>query len=172
MLARRLTSVFNSRLHTSAVRMAEEASASGAAATKVNLNLASPSASFYENTPVDLVVIPGLVGEYGVTAGHTPLIAQMKPGVIQVHHEREKNVEKFFTAGGFAFTHANSTTDLACVELVKLEDIDEAEAKAGLEKEKTAMDAAQEGSIEKTEARIAYEAYQAMLNAVAAGGAN
>lgn len=162
--ARRVLSVRS--FHTSMVtRLAEEASTS-ATATKVNLNLSSPSEAVYENTPVDLVVIPGLVGEYGVTAGHTPIISQMKPGVIAVHHEREKTVEKFFTAGGFAFTHENSTTDLACVELVKLEDIDEAAAKSGMEKEKANMDSASEGSPEKVEARIAFEAYQAMVNAV------
>ena len=65
--------------------------------TQVNLNLTSPSSTIYENTKVDLVIIPGLIGEYGVTAGHSPILAQMKPGVITVHLERDNNVEKYFT---------------------------------------------------------------------------
>lgn len=162
-----LSRVVRRAIHSSSLRSAEAAAAvGGESVTKVNLNLSTPGQSFYENTPVDLVVIPGLVGEYGVTAGHTPVIAQMKPGVIQVHHEREKQVEKFFTAGGFAFTHENSTTDLACVEAVNIDDIDIKAVTEGLAKSKLEMESAAEGSVEKVDAQIAYEAYQAMQFAV------
>lgn len=132
---------------------------------KLNLNLSAPSGSIYADKQVDMVVIPGLVGEYGVTAGHSPIMAQMKPGVISVHLEREKNVEKYFTAGGFAFTHADSTTDIACVELAKLEDLDVAVAKSGLESSKQKLSAATAGSVEATDARIELDVYQAMVNA-------
>ena len=33
------------------------------------------------------VIIPGSAGEYGVTAGHSPIVAELKPGVVQVLHE-------------------------------------------------------------------------------------
>jgi F0F1-type ATP synthase epsilon subunit len=33
------------------------------------------------------VKIPGMDGEYGVTAGHTPIISQLKPGVVAIMHE-------------------------------------------------------------------------------------
>lgn len=33
------------------------------------------------------MIIPGSAGEYGVTAGHSPIVAELKPGVIQVLHE-------------------------------------------------------------------------------------
>lgn len=33
------------------------------------------------------VIIPGSAGEYGVTAGHSPVVAELKPGVMQVIHE-------------------------------------------------------------------------------------
>lgn len=33
------------------------------------------------------VIIPGSEGEYGVTVGHSPLVAELKPGVLQVLHE-------------------------------------------------------------------------------------
>jgi len=26
-------------------------------------------------------------GEYGITAGHTPIISQMKPGIVSIVHE-------------------------------------------------------------------------------------
>ena len=35
---------------------------------------------------VDRVVIPGMEGVYGVTAGHTPIVAEMKPGVVNIVH--------------------------------------------------------------------------------------
>lgn len=33
------------------------------------------------------VKVPGESGEYGITAGHTPLISPMKPGVFQIFHD-------------------------------------------------------------------------------------
>lgn len=145
---------------------ATDAAAASATPTKVTLNLNTPYESFFKNAQVDLVQIPGLVGEYGVTAGHTPIIAQLKPGVIKVHVEREKDVQSFFTPGGFALTHANSTTDIACVELVKVEDIDASAAEAGLNKYKAALATAAEGSQDKIDAQIGVETHQAMLAAV------
>lgn len=138
--------------------------------TKVNLNLATPTETFYANTAVDLVTIPGLVGEYGVTASHTPIISQMKPGVIAVHlssdNKNDGKIEYFFTSGGFAFTHANSTTDLACVELIKVADLDATLATTGLEEAKMELAAATDGSAEKVNATIAIETYQAIISAV------
>lgn len=143
-------------------------SEAAATATKVTLNLNTPYQSFFKGAQVDLVQIPGLVGEYGVTAGHTPIIAQLKPGVIKVHVEREREVQSFFTAGGFALTHANSVTDIACVELVKVEDIDAGAAEAGLNKYKAALASAAEGSPEKLEAQIGFDIHQAMVSALSA----
>ncbi|DBA04351.1 TPA: hypothetical protein N0F65_002113 [Lagenidium giganteum] len=151
--------------HSAARRSAAEAAATGATATQVTLNLTTPYQAFFKNAKVDLVQIPGVVGEYGVTAGHTPIIAQLKPGVIKVHVEREKEIQSFFTAGGFALTHANSVTDIACVELVKVEDIDASAAEAGLNKYKAALASAAEGTPEKVEAQIGYEVHHAMVAA-------
>ncbi|KAG9408238.1 ATP synthase subunit delta, mitochondrial [Aphanomyces cochlioides] len=161
-----LSRVVRRSIHSTAIRAAADQAAAGAA-TKVTLNLNTPHESFYKGAQVDLVQIPGLVGEYGITAGHTPIISQLKPGVIAVHEEREKVVKKFFTAGGFAFTHANSTTDIACVELIKIEDIDAAAAEAGVQKYKAALEQAAEGTPEKVEAQIAYETHVALVAALA-----
>lgn len=32
------------------------------------------------------MIIPGAAGEYGVTMGHSPVVAEMKPGVLQILH--------------------------------------------------------------------------------------
>ncbi len=163
-----LSRVARRSVYTTAIRAAAEEAATGASATKVTLNLNSPHQSFYKKKLVDLVQIPGTIGEYGITARHTPIISQLKPGVIVVHEERDKVVKKYFTAGGFAFTHADSVTDIACVELVKVEDIDASAAEAGVAKFKAAMDQAPQGSAERVEAQIAYETHVAMVAALAA----
>jgi F-type H+-transporting ATPase subunit delta len=165
-----LSSMFSSRaltraIHTTA-RRAAAAEGAQATATKVTLNLNTPYQSFFNNAQVDLVQIPSVDGEYGVTAGHTPIISQLKPGVIKVHVERERDIQSFFTAGGFALTHANSTTDIACVELVKLEDVDPVEAEAGLNKYKAAVAQFAEGTPEKAEAQIGFEIHSALVLAL------
>lgn len=38
--------------------------------------------------------IPATSGEFGVLPGHVPTVAQLKPGVLAVHLETDKNVKK------------------------------------------------------------------------------
>merc|ERR1719223_2695894 len=99
--------------------------ADGEEATKVTLNFAVPHEPIYSEPEVDLIIVPGVTGEYGITAGHTPIISELKPGLVQIFHDENDEPEKYFVSGGFSFTHANSVTDLSAVEAVKLEDLDE-----------------------------------------------
>lgn len=153
-------------VHTSARLSAAAEGAAASTATKVTLNLATPYQAFFEAAEVDLVQIPGVEGEYGVTARHTPVISQLKPGVIKVHVDGDKDVQSFFTAGGFALTHANSVTDIACAELVKLEDVDAAEADAGLKKFQAAL-AAATSDADKFDAQVGLDVHQALVAALA-----
>ena len=43
---------------------------------------------------VDQVSIPATTGEFGVLPGHVPTVAQLKPGVLAVHLEADKNIKK------------------------------------------------------------------------------
>ena len=79
------------------------------AATSVSLNLSVPYESIYNGAQVEQVIIPGAEGEYGVSANHVPYVAQMKPGVLTVMFDAAES-EKYFVAGGYAVTHANSVT--------------------------------------------------------------
>eukprot|EP00937_MAST-01D_sp_MAST-1D-sp2_P002629 g2629.t1 len=154
-------------LHGSVARLAEEAAAAGAAAENVTLNFALPHEAIYEGAIVDQVILPGEAGEYGVTAGHTPNITQLKPGVMQIHHEKDdKEPETYFISGGFAVTHENSTTDVSAIEAVKLDDLDAAAAQAGYAEAKSAYDTASDDSAEKAEAQIAMETYAAVADAL------
>lgn len=81
---------------------------------------------------VDLALVPAVSGDFGVMPGHVPTIAELRPGVVAVHKELDKDVEKYFVSGGFAFAHADSSVELTAVEATKVEDIDPAAVKAGL----------------------------------------
>ena len=149
--------------HSSPAVFAEEATD---AATQVTLNLTTPHAAIHEGVKVDMVIIPGVAGEYGVTAGHTPVVSELKPGVVQIFHDRNEEPEKYFLAAGFAATHPNSVTDLMAVEAVPLDDIDGDAARKGLGEFKAAMDKAEAGSVERAEAQIGFEVHSAMCIAL------
>lgn len=102
-LARRFMAVRN---------MSTEAAAAGTAtATKVKLNLCLPHEALYKGAEVYSVILPGVSGEYGITANHVPYVAQLKAGVVQIlHEENTPEPEKYFVPGGYALTHEDSTT--------------------------------------------------------------
>ena len=79
------------------------------------------------------MLLPAVTGDFGVMPGHVPTVAQLRPGVVTVHHELDKAIEKFFVSSGFAFVHADSSTDVCAVEAVKLEDLDPEAVRAGLQ---------------------------------------
>lgn len=79
-----------------------------------------------------MALVPAVSGDFGVMPGHVPTVAELRPGVVAVHKELDKDVEKYFVSGGFAVAHADSTLEITCVEAYKLEDFDPAAVKAGL----------------------------------------
>ena len=83
-------------------------STEGSGSMTLNFNL--PHETIYSDAKVSQVIVPGAAGEYGVTADHVPVVAQLKPGVLQIIHEGSSEVEKYFVAGGFSITHDNSVT--------------------------------------------------------------
>ena len=61
-------------------------SENAANAAVMTLNLSTPHENIYSEKTVDKVLLPGENGEYGVTVGHSPIISQLKPGVVSVIH--------------------------------------------------------------------------------------
>jgi F0F1-type ATP synthase epsilon subunit len=49
---------------------------------------------------VDLVLMPAVTGDFGVMPGHVPTVAQLRPGVVTVHKELDKEVTKYFVRWG------------------------------------------------------------------------
>jgi F-type H+-transporting ATPase subunit epsilon len=62
---------------------------------------------------VDQVDVPGSEGDFGVLAGHAPLIALLRPGVLTVYAAGEQT--KLVVLGGFAEVGPDGLTVLADV---------------------------------------------------------
>jgi F-type H+-transporting ATPase subunit epsilon len=71
-----------------------------------------------EVTQVD---VPGAEGDFGVLAGHAPLVAMLRPGILTIHGSG--GAQRIVVFGGFAEVSAEGLTVLADVA-EKAEDID------------------------------------------------
>ncbi len=91
-------------------------------ADRLTFELVSPERLLL-SAQVDMVVVPGTEGEFGVLAGHAPLVSTLRPGVISVHDE--KTIQRIFVRGGFAEVTAAGLTVLA-EEAIDLAELDRA----------------------------------------------
>jgi F-type H+-transporting ATPase subunit epsilon len=80
-------------------------------ADKVEFELVSPE-KLLMSQPDDMVVVPGGEGNFGVLAGHAPMIATVRPGTIDVY-EGDRVTDRIFIAGGFAEVTETRCTVLA-----------------------------------------------------------
>jgi F-type H+-transporting ATPase subunit epsilon len=73
---------------------------------------------------VDQVDIPGVEGDFGVLAGHAPVVAAMRPGILTVITGPSR--QKIIVLGGIAEMSAKGLTVLADVA-TSLDELDRAE---------------------------------------------
>jgi F-type H+-transporting ATPase subunit epsilon len=90
-------------------------------ADKTQFELVSPERLLISKA-VDMVVVPGTEGDFGVLPDHAPLISSVRPGVIAVF-ESGQVTDRIFVAGGFAEVTGERCTVLA-EEAVPLADLD------------------------------------------------
>ncbi len=102
----------------------------------IEFELVSPE-RLLKSEPVEMVVVPGVEGDFGVLPGHSLLIATVRPGVIDIHRDGAV-AERIFVAGGFAEVSPDRCTVLA-EEAVHVADIDRAQAEKRLEDAKQAL---------------------------------
>ncbi|GMH66092.1 hypothetical protein TrRE_jg9479 [Triparma retinervis] len=145
-------------------RTFSEAAAADSGNLVINFNL--PHETIYDGKEVAQVIVPGVAGEYGVTAGHSAIVSQMKAGVLQIIHTDSPEPEKYFVPGGFALSHENSVTDITCPEAVKLDDIDSAAVTSNFNEAKRVYDGSEEGSEAKALAQIDMDVNRAMAQAL------
>lgn len=79
-------------------------------ADKLHFSLVSPAAELASGE-VDMVVVPGTEGDFGVLASHAPVISMLRPGIVTVHNDNEAP-EKIFVFKGFAEVTSTSLTVL------------------------------------------------------------
>jgi F-type H+-transporting ATPase subunit epsilon len=98
-------------------------------ADQINFELVSPE-KLLLSEPVEMVVVPGVEGDFGVLPGHAPFVSNVRPGVIAVFAEG-KVVQRIFVAGGFAEVTPERCTVLA-EQALPVTDIDRGAAEADM----------------------------------------
>ncbi len=96
---------------------------------KVQFELVSPE-KLLISSPVEMVVVPGAEGDFGVLPRHSLLISTVRPGVIEVYEDGAVK-DRIFVAGGFAEVTPERCTVLAD-EALPVNKIDRAQVEAQL----------------------------------------
>ena len=78
---------------------------------RVLFELVTPE-SLLVSQDVEMVVVPGSDGNFGVLPGHAPLISTIRPGTIDIYENRAVT-QRFFVAGGIAEVTPEGCTVLA-----------------------------------------------------------
>ena len=101
---------------------------------------------------VDQVDVPGAEGDFGVLAGHAPLIALLRPGIMTVYAGGEQT--KLVVLGGFAEVGPDGLTVLADVA-TSVEDLDRASLQTQIaQMEQDIKEMAQGSELDKAIARL------------------
>ena len=87
---------------------------------QLNLEIVSPE-KLVTAKSVEMIVISGTEGDFGVLPGHAPVVSSIRPGLLEIHENN--NVEKFFVTGGFVEVLENKVSILAN-EISKIDEID------------------------------------------------
>eukprot|EP00500_Bicosoecida_sp_ms1_P009805 CAMPEP_0203823840 /NCGR_PEP_ID=MMETSP0115-20131106/50227_1 /ASSEMBLY_ACC=CAM_ASM_000227 /TAXON_ID=33651 /ORGANISM="Bicosoecid sp, Strain ms1" /LENGTH=185 /DNA_ID=CAMNT_0050732873 /DNA_START=49 /DNA_END=606 /DNA_ORIENTATION=- len=130
------------------------------------LTFAVPDKALVQKRAIFRVTVPGRAGTFGIQKRSPPMLAELRPGVVDVDFDGKGDSVQYFVPGGFAFTHADNTVDVSAPEAVLLEDIDADLVRSEAEKAKQAKDAAASGSPEEAKAAIASEVYKALGHAL------
>jgi F-type H+-transporting ATPase subunit epsilon len=113
--------------------------------TTFHFDLVSPEKLLFSGD-VEQVDVPGAEGDFGVLAGHAPLVSTLRPGILTVHGAGGE--QKIMVLGGFAEVSAQGLTVLA----------DAAEAVEEVDREMLASRISElEQHIEKTEPGVALD---------------
>lgn len=87
---------------------------------KVQFTIISPEQVVFKDA-IDMVVIPGENGDFGVLPHHAALISNLRPGLITIYQDH-KITQQIFTTGGFVQVQPQDCTVLS-EETVMLKDL-------------------------------------------------
>jgi len=105
-------------------------------ATEFALSVVAPDRSVVEQN-VQLVIAPGTQGYFGVHAGHEPIIASLRPGLLE-YLEMNGTRHYVYVGGGFAEVSPSRVTILAD-EAAPATEIDLAKAQEELDHARGAL---------------------------------
>jgi F-type H+-transporting ATPase subunit epsilon len=86
-----------------------------------HFDLVSPEKLLFSGD-VEQIDVPGIEGDFGVLAGHAPVVTTLRPGILTMHIATGR-AEKIVVLGGFAEVSADGLTVLADVAEA-VEDLD------------------------------------------------
>ena len=132
-------------------------------AETVEFELVSPERLVLSG-PVDMVVVPGREGDFGVLPRHAPIISTIRPGVISVYRDGAVD-RRIFVAGGFAEVTGERCTVLA-EEAVPLDEIDRSAAEARIAAAREAIADAGDDDDERAEAQARLDAAEVLAQAL------
>jgi F-type H+-transporting ATPase subunit epsilon len=78
----------------------------------LHFELVTPD-SLVRSDEVHMVVVPGVEGEFGVMAGHAPVMTVLKDGNLKVYRTAGGQPESITVSGGFAEVGDKGLTVLA-----------------------------------------------------------
>lgn len=90
-------------------------------ADTIHFDLVSPERLLLSDE-VEMVTLPGSDGDFGVLAGHAPVISTLRPGVIEVKGGADSGL-RLFVRGGFAEVDGEKIVVLA-EEAIPLNEFD------------------------------------------------
>ncbi len=111
-------------------------------AETTEFELVSP-ARLVMSEPVEMVVVPGVEGDFGVLPRHAPMLSTVRPGVIDIHEGGQVRL-RLFVAGGFAEVTEDRCTILA-EEAFPLEEVSAEAARDRLQGARDDLAEAEEG---------------------------
>ncbi|MBV8394693.1 MAG: ATP synthase F1 subunit epsilon [Actinobacteria bacterium] len=110
---------------------------------KFDLSLVTPDGAAYEGE-VEMIIVPGQIGEIGVLARHAPLIATLRAGSTRIHPGGDAEVIEYATGPGFFQVLENRAIALVDAA-VEASHIDDGAARAQLEAAQAELDAIERG---------------------------
>jgi len=131
-------------------------------ADKLKFDLVSPERRVFTGE-VDMVVVPGELGEFGVLAGHAPFMSTIRSGAIAIHDGG--TVTRSFIHGGFAEVTPDGLTILA-EEAIALDSVTAETVSAELQQVRETLAMARD-DMERDTAQAQVDKLEALLGVLA-----
>ena len=110
---------------------------------KFSVSLVTPDGAAYEGD-VEMIIVPGAIGEIGVLARHAPLVATLKAGSTRIHPGGGADVLEYATGPGF-FQVLDDRAIALVDAAVAATEIDDAVARAQLDAAQAELEAIERG---------------------------